>query len=67
MLVAGGYNYEKEGDTSYTTSIPNCELLDPSQDQGKGTPTGNLIGARCGHTATRLTDGRVLVAGGVRV
>jgi hypothetical protein len=56
VLVAGGY-----GDTS----IASGELYDPAS--GTWTATGSLATARSSFTATLLSDGEVLVAGGQSV
>jgi hypothetical protein len=53
VLIAGGYN------GSY---LYNADLYDPTS--GTWTSAGTLLTARRNHTATRLADGRVLVAGG---
>lgn len=42
--------------------IPSSELYDP--DTGQWSSTGSLGMARCYHSATLLTSGKVLVAGG---
>jgi Kelch motif len=57
VLVAGGWTHNRESET-----LASAELYDPSTEQW--TATGAMIEARAGGTATRLQDGRVLVAGG---
>ena len=49
VLVAGGTNWA-------------AELYDPVADQFKAI--GNTLDFRIGHTATRLANGDVLIAGG---
>jgi len=50
ILVAGGIN------------VGTAEVFDPLL--GSWTPVGSMAGPRASHTATPLTDGRVLVVGG---
>lgn len=57
VLVTGGNT--NVGNT-YDTKL--AELYDPSTNTW--SPTGSTANGRTDHTATRLTDGRVLVAGG---
>jgi hypothetical protein len=60
VLVLGG--------TGPTGSLTSADLYDPgSPANGSGTwsVAGGLEGARGGHTATLLPDGRVFVAGGL--
>jgi hypothetical protein len=57
VLVAGGYI-----DFSFPDYLSSAELYDPNT--GVWTNTGSLATARAGHTATLLTNGKVLVAGG---
>jgi galactose oxidase-like protein/Kelch motif protein len=60
VLIAGG------GPASWVTGggpfMVSAVLYDPGT--GAFTPTGSMATAREGHTATLLTNGRVLIAGG---
>jgi hypothetical protein len=59
VLVVGGWESADGGDPVMSAS---AELYDP--ETGIFTQTGSLPEARLSSTATRLLDGRVLVAGG---
>jgi N-acetylneuraminic acid mutarotase len=66
VLVVGGNPYEPLAgcDTpSCSAEQATAELFDPKT--GRWSATGHMSVGRAGHTATRLADGRVLVAGGV--
>lgn len=59
VLVAGGGTQVPSGQS---TALASAELYDPAT--GAWSPTGTMLTLRGGHTATLLSDGRVLVAGG---
>ncbi|MGW4160936.1 Kelch repeat-containing protein [Streptomyces sp. NPDC004788] len=59
VLVTGGYT----GPLSFPVRpLGTAEVYDP--ETGRWTDTAPMGQARCGHSATLLADGRVLVAGG---
>jgi hypothetical protein len=57
VLVTGG-----DSGNDFSTPLATAEIFDIST--GMFTPTGNMMNARAGHTATLLANGKVLVAGG---
>lgn len=58
VLIAGG-----DGDQSVgIVALASAELYDPRI--GTFSPTGSMATARMFHSATRLADGRVIIAGG---
>jgi hypothetical protein len=60
VLIAGGF---KKGADGYSQIyFSSAELFDPVV--GSFTPTGSMHASRCGHTATLLPGGKVLVTGG---
>ncbi|HSH23393.1 MAG TPA: kelch repeat-containing protein [Acidimicrobiales bacterium] len=61
VLVAGGIK-GRDATFSGPVSTDSAELYDPQA--GAWLPTGAMTVARNEHSATRLLDGRVLVAGG---
>lgn len=64
VLVAGGQMACNTGIGCSTSVLATAELYDPIV--GTFTPTGNMNGAREWHTATLLSNGIVLLAGGYR-
>ena len=58
VLITGG-----SGSTRGNSELSSSELYNPAT--GTFTVTGNLNTARYGHTATLLSNGMVLVAGGI--
>ncbi|MEJ7894530.1 MAG: kelch repeat-containing protein [Solirubrobacteraceae bacterium] len=61
VLVAGGLGVGPTGFDFVT--FASSELYDPATRMW--TPTGPMTTARESHTATRLTNGRILAAGGI--
>jgi hypothetical protein len=60
VLIAGGFHYENNYPTRFF--VMSAELYDPAS--GTWSATGSLGTGRCGHTATLLPNGKVLLAGG---
>jgi galactose oxidase-like protein/Big-like domain-containing protein len=59
VLIAGGVDAT---DPNMTVATATAEIYDPAT--GVFSPTGSMIAARVGHTATLLANGRVLITGG---
>jgi hypothetical protein len=64
VLVAGGWGDRRGSDSTgwYEWPLEIAEVYDPAT--GLWSTTGSLNAARYGHTATRLANGDVLIAGG---
>src|ERR1035441_1046068 len=65
VLVAGGFSSDSNSDCFELDGAPaliTTDLYDPSNNSF--APTGNMAEERAGHTATLLTNGKVLIAGG---
>jgi hypothetical protein len=58
VLIAGGVDIDPATPESFARS---AEIYDPAT--GTFTATGDMVKAHAFHTATTLTDGRVLIAG----
>ncbi len=63
VLVTGGRGYGGRG--FWKDLLASAELYDPVT--GTFAPTGDMVEARMAHTATLLSDGKVLIAGGAGV
>jgi hypothetical protein len=66
VLLAGGYltpEMYEDPDQAALADPASAEIWDPAS--GRFERTGQMSVGRYGHTATRLRDGRVLIAGGV--
>jgi hypothetical protein len=61
VLISGGF-ITAPGRVSGQSEVPTAELYDPTT--GQFTQTGAMISPRHWATATRLANGRVLIAGG---
>ena len=64
VLITGGFSFDYydcvlEGGSP---AVSSAEIYDPSN--GSFAPTGSMAEVRGGHTATLLTNGKVLIAGG---
>ena len=59
VLIAGG-RFRK---ASILSALSSAEIYDPAT--GTFSPAGNMTTARAFHTATLLSDGRVLIVGGI--
>ena len=55
-MIAGGFRYQSR------EYLASAELYDPATETF--SPTGDMLSPRAWHTATLLSDGRVLIAGG---
>ena len=60
VLIAGGSSIDPT--TGQSVGLASAELYDPAT--GQFTATGSMTTPRGGHTATKLLDRRVLIAGG---
>lgn len=58
VLIAGGFRPKGTAEVP----IASAEIYDPKTDLF--SPTGDMLEARTGHTATLLPNGQVLIAGG---
>ena len=62
VLIAGGEQDTLKGNGNTTTYLASVELYDPTS--GKFSLVESMTTPRSGHSATLLSDGRVLIAGG---
>jgi hypothetical protein len=64
VLIAGGTSSATQNWSYSSPFLASAEIYNPKT--GTFSPTGTMATPRGWHTATRLADGRVLVAGGER-
>jgi hypothetical protein len=68
VLVTGGLNgtVDMAQSSGSLTTVPHMRLYDPTSTDPESAWSfaGDMNSGRFGHTATRLLDGRVLIAGG---
>ena len=62
VLVTGGLAQQFDF-SSPVTSVASAEIFDPATDLFSATPN-DMTSARLGHTATVLSNGKILIAGG---
>jgi hypothetical protein len=64
VLITGGFSFDSYAcvQDSASPALSSAEIYDPSN--GSFAPTGSMAEVRGGHTATLLTNGKVLIAGG---
>ncbi len=64
VLITGGYSFDSSDCDNPETSpaLASAETYEPSN--GSFAPTGSMAEVRRGHSATLLTNGKVLIAGG---
>jgi len=64
VLITGGFSFDSSAcdQNSSSPAVASAEIYDPSN--GSFAPTGSMAEVRGGHTATLLTNGKVLIAGG---
>lgn len=62
VLIAGGCNNSVSSEIVCSNYLASAEIFDPSTNLF--TYTGSMAGARRGHTAVLLSNGKVLIAGG---
>jgi hypothetical protein len=63
VLITGGFSSVSDcPNAGITPALASAEIYDPTQ--GSFAATGNMAETRGGHTATLLTNGKVLITGG---
>ena len=62
VLIVGGTPNKTGAPEGTSPCLTSAEVFDPKTNAFKAT--GDMADARCGHAATLLADGRVLVTGG---